>query len=171
MSSVTNTLHYLTTGGASLKFTAQKQEFLIPIIIILRALSGSSAAGNRSGVSDEELYNRILQGDEENTFLKARAELLLQDSRKFEGLNTPNECLAFIGSRFRVLSMKPDSTPDVDIGHMIINRFVLIHLTKYGDKLEFLILLLRKLYSFAAGSSGVDNADSLQNQEILMPGC
>ena len=29
MSSVTNTLHYLTTGGASLKFTAQKQEFLI----------------------------------------------------------------------------------------------------------------------------------------------
>ncbi|KAL7545410.1 hypothetical protein ACHAWF_008756 [Thalassiosira exigua] len=30
--------------------------------------------------------------------------------------------------------------------------------------------MLRKLYSFAAGDCGVDNADSLQNQEILLPG-
>ena len=170
--SITNTVHYLTTGGASLKFTARKQEFLIPIIIILRALSGNSnsSGGSRGGVTDEELYNRILQGDEENTFLKARAELLLQDAQRFEGLNTPNECVAFIGSRFRMLSMKADSTPDLEIGHYIINRFILIHLSSYGDKLECLLLLLRKLYSFAAGDCGVDNADSLQNQEILMPG-
>jgi len=169
-SSITNTLHYLTTGGASLKFTAKKQEFLIPIIIVLRALSGNDAAGNRGGVTDEELYDRILQGDVENTFLKARAELLLQDAQRFEGLNTPNECISFIGSRFRLLSMKADSTPDLAIGHYIINRYILIHLPKYGDKLECLLLLLRKLYSFAAGSCGVDNADSLQNQEILLPG-
>jgi DNA-directed RNA polymerase I subunit RPA2 len=30
--------------------------------------------------------------------------------------------------------------------------------------------MLRKLYSFAAGDCGVDNADSLQNQELLLPG-
>ncbi len=169
-SSITNTVHYLTTGGASLKFTARKQEFLIPVILILRALSGSENGVTSGGVTDEELYNRILQGDEENTFLKARAELLLQDSQRFTGLNTPNECLAYIGANFRMLSMKPDSTPDIDIGHYMINRFILIHLPKYGDKLECLLLLLRKLYSFAAGDCGVDNADSLQNQEILMPG-
>ncbi len=169
-SSITNTVHYLTTGGASLKFIARKQEFLIPIIIMLRALSGSSAVANRGGVTDEELYNRILQGDEENTFLKARAELLLQDAQRFEGLNTPNECIAFIGSRFRMLSAKADSTPDLAIGHYIINRYVLVHLPKYGDKLECLLLMLRKLYSFAAGECGIDNADSLQNQEILLPG-
>ena len=173
--SITNTVHYLTTGGASLKFTARKQEFLIPVILILRALSGgdgssSSGIGGIGGVTDEELYNRILQGDEENTFLKARAELLLQDAQRFTGLNTPNECIAYIGSRFRMLSMKADSTPDVEIGHYIIDRFVLIHCNKYGDKLECLLLLLRKLYSFAAGDCGIDNADSLQNQEILMPG-
>jgi DNA-directed RNA polymerase I subunit RPA2 len=69
-----------------------------------------------------------------------------------------------------MLSMKPDSTPDIDIGHYMINRYILIHLGKYGDKLECLLLLLRKLYSFAAGDCGIDNADSLQNQEILMPG-
>lgn len=30
--------------------------------------------------------------------------------------------------------------------------------------------MLRKLYAFAAGDCGVDNADSLQNQELLLPG-
>ncbi len=168
--SITNTVHYLTTGGASLKFTARKQEFLIPVILILRALSGSENGMPSGGVTDEELYNRILQGDEQNTFLKARAELLLQDAQRFQGLNTPNECIAFIGSRFRMLSMKADSSTDLDIGHYIISRFILIHLPKYGDKLECLLLLIRKMYSFAAGDCGVDNADSLQNQEILMPG-
>jgi len=180
MSSITNTVHYLTTGGASLRFTARKQEFLIPVILIVRALSGAhvraqsaDAAGGGAdmGITDEELYHRIVQGDDNNTFLKARAELLLQDARtRFPRLNTPKECLAYIGSRFRRVSMKAESTGNIEIGKYILRKFVLIHLVDDGDKLECLLLLLRKLYSFAAGDSGVDNADSLQNQEILTPG-
>mmetsp|Transcript_3987 Transcript_3987/g.7658 ORF Transcript_3987/g.7658 Transcript_3987/m.7658 type:complete len:492 (-) Transcript_3987:2463-3938(-) len=179
--SITNTVHYLTTGGASLRFSGRKQEFLIPLILLLRALSwreggNASSAGSGSGavgsggITDEEIYHRILQGDEENTFLKARAELLSQDAQRYTGLDTPKECISYIGSKFRMLSMKADSSPDIEIGHYIINRYILIHLNTYGDKLECLLLLLRKLYSFAAGDCGVDNADSLQNQEILMPG-
>ena len=41
MTTVTNTLHYLTTGGATLKFVARKQEFLLPVVLVMRALSGS----------------------------------------------------------------------------------------------------------------------------------
>ena len=186
--SITNTVHYLTTGGATLKFVARKQEFLIPIILVFRSLSGSQtsssvshqaddAAGGNShsglsmGITDEELYRRIVQGNEGNTFLRARAELLLQEARaRYMNLNTPEECLAYIGSRFRYLSQRCDSTSDVDVGHYMIRRYVLVHLTSYSDKLECLLLLVRKLYAFAAGDCGVDNADSLQNQEILMPG-
>lgn len=178
-SSITNTVHYLTTGGATLKFVARKQEFLIPILIILRALSGpqsasspaDAAGGSTIGISDEELYKRIVQGDESNTFLRARAELLLQDAKaRFPNLNTPDQCLAYIGSRFRRLSQRAETTSDIDIGHYMIRRYVLIHLPSYKDKLECVLLLLRKLYSFAAGDCGVDNADSLQNQELLTPG-
>ena len=179
-SSVTNTVHYLTTGGATIRFVARKQEFLVPVIIFLRALSGPESAtlagdvaagGSAMGITDEELYNRIVQGDDGNTFLVARANLLLQDARARHGtLNTPEECLAFIGSRFRRLSQKSETTSDVEIGHSIIRRYILIHVKCYQDKLESLLMMIRKLYSFAAGDSGVDNADSLQNQEILMPG-
>ena len=184
-SSITNTVHYLTTGAATLRFVARKQELLIPVILVLRALSGPEssstvvgaadmAAGGSTttmGITDEEAYRRIVQGDETNTFLVARAGLLLQDARaRFRQLNTPDECLAYIGSRFRRLSQKAETTSDIDIGHFVVGKYVLIHLQDYRDKLECLLLMLRKLYAFAAGDCGMDNADSLQNQEILLPG-
>jgi DNA-directed RNA polymerase I subunit RPA2 len=131
-SSITNTVHYLTTGGASLKFLARKQEFLIPVILIVRALSGAesemahadaAAGGGSIGITDEELFRRIVQGDEGNTFLRARAELLLQDARaRFGSLNTPDECLAYLGARFRNLSQSAESTSNIGVGHYMIRR-------------------------------------------------
>ena len=187
-SSITNTLHYLTTGGATLRFVLRKQELMIPVILIIRALSGSSqqsgvtttagpadlaagGAASNMGITDEKLYRRIVQGDSSNTFLVARANLLLQDARaRYSNLNTPDECLAYIGTRFRRASQKAETTSDIAIGHYIMRRYVLVHLANYDDKLECLLFMLRKLYSFAAGGCGEDNADSLQNQEILLPG-
>lgn len=122
MSTITNTLHYLTTGGATLKFVARKQEFLLPLVLVMRALSGGDGSTRGHGITDEELYNRIVQGDESNTFVRARAELLLREAKQFNGMQTPEECLAFVGSRFRLMSMKANSTSDVEIGHYIINR-------------------------------------------------
>ncbi|GKZ01462.1 hypothetical protein MPSEU_001096800 [Mayamaea pseudoterrestris] len=179
-SSVTNTVHYLTTGGATMRFVARKQELLVPVIIFIRALSGLesstsaadfAAGGSTMGITDEELYKRIVQGDESNTFLVARAALLLQDARaRYGTLNTPEECLAFIGSRFRRISQKAETTSDIEIGHFVIRRYIMIHVQRYQDKLESLLMMIRKMYSFAAGDCGIDNADSLQNQEILLPG-
>jgi DNA-directed RNA polymerase I subunit RPA2 len=194
-SAITNTIHYLTTGGVNIKFLARKQEFLIPIIIILRALSGTAATmtthhhqnnvptssnwndadmaagGSCMGITDEELYRRIVQGDHQNTFVVARAGLLLQDARaRFGHCNTPHECLAYLGERFRRLSQRAETTSDIDVGHYMIRNYILIHLPNYTDKLECLIFMIRKLYAFAAGDCGPDNADSLQNQEILLPG-
>ena len=79
--------------------------------------------GKGHGITDEELYQRIVQGDETNTFVRARAELLLQEARaQLAGRQTPEECLAYIGNRFRLMSGKANSTSDVAIGHYIVNR-------------------------------------------------
>ena len=180
-SSVTNTVHYLTNGCANLRFVAKKQEFLVPVVLIARALSGSEhptsdadAAGGAGGgglLTDEELYNRLVQGNESNTFLAARATLLLQDARsRYPHLNTSDECLAFLGSRFRRLTQRAQSTTDVQVGHYMLRHYIFIHLSNYKDKLECLFMVVRKLYALAAGECGIDNADSLQNQEILLPG-
>jgi DNA-directed RNA polymerase I subunit RPA2 len=63
---LTVTLHYLTNGDARLRFAIRKQEFLVPVVIMLRALCA---------VTDRELYERALAGDDENTFLSARLEV------------------------------------------------------------------------------------------------
>jgi DNA-directed RNA polymerase I subunit RPA2 len=123
------------------------------------------------GVTDEELYNRIVQGNTSNTFLVARAGLLLQDARaRFPYLNTPIECLEYIGSRFRRIVQKSETTSDAEIGHTMIRKYILIHLAKYRDKLECMLFMLRKLYAFAGGECGPDNPDSLQNHELMLPG-
>lgn len=51
-SAVTITLHYLNNGGATLKFVARKQEFLLPVVVVAKALVD---------ITDKELFDRIVQ--------------------------------------------------------------------------------------------------------------
>jgi DNA-directed RNA polymerase I subunit RPA2 len=86
-SSVTNTLHYLSNGGATLRFVLRKQEFLLPVVLVARALVN---------MSDKELFDRLVQGDTHNTFLTTRLELLLRDFKSFQ-LHTKTDCLTYLG--------------------------------------------------------------------------
>ena len=52
--SATVTLHYLNNGGATLRFVIRKQEFLLPVILVAKALVN---------ISDKELFDRIVRYD------------------------------------------------------------------------------------------------------------
>src|SRR5271170_1335443 len=52
--SVTNNLHYLSNGNAMLRFTWRKQEYVIPIMLILKGLVGAS---------DKEIFEGIAMQD------------------------------------------------------------------------------------------------------------
>lgn len=41
-STTTITLHYLTSGGATLRFALRKQEFLLPVVLVAKALKYAS---------------------------------------------------------------------------------------------------------------------------------
>ena len=58
-------LHYLNNGSATLRFAIRKQEFLVPVLVVLRALGDCT---------DVEIYQRLLQGEHGNMFLAARLE-------------------------------------------------------------------------------------------------
>ena len=85
------TLHYIETGSETLRFSLRKQEFLVPMVMLLRALAACT---------DIEIYERLLQGDYENMFLAARVELLLEDSRRWEGVRSRAGRSASSGSDF-----------------------------------------------------------------------
>jgi DNA-directed RNA polymerase I subunit RPA2 len=159
-SSVTVTLHYLNNGGSTMKFVVRKQEFLVPVVLIAKALVN---------LSDKELYDRIMKGDSSNTFLSTRLELLLRDVKQY-ALSTRGDYCAYLGSHFRGFLPISERTSDEEAGDMLIDRYIFVHTYNRPQKLECLIHMLRKLYAFAQGTCSSDNADALMNHEILLPG-
>eukprot|EP01033_Poteriospumella_lacustris_P006155 gene6155-4419_t len=159
-SSKTITLHYLNNGGATLRFNVRKQEYLVPVVMIAKALMN---------ISDQELFSRIVSGDVNNTFLTTRLELLLRDFKAYN-LRSMEECQEYLGSLFRSFLPISAKTSDLEAGKMLIRQYVFVHLDSFPEKLDCLIFLIRKLFTFVEGKCLPDNADAMCNHELLLPG-
>ncbi|PPR02656.1 hypothetical protein CVT24_002139 [Panaeolus cyanescens] len=158
--SVTNTLHYLQNGSAMLRFTWRKQEYVVPIMLILKALVSAS---------DKEIFEGIMMQDYGNTFLSDRIELLLRSFKTYS-LHTGDQCLEYLGDKFRVILNLPEDWSNAAQGAWLIQKLVLVHLQSPRDKFRMLLFMLRKLYSTVSGACCPDNPDSPQHQEVLLPG-
>jgi DNA-directed RNA polymerase I subunit RPA2 len=159
-SSITITLHYLDTGAITLRLVIRKQEFLLPVVLVAKALGG---------VSDREIFDRVLQLDRNNTFMAARLELLLRDTKRFK-VDTISECRAYLGHHFRGFLPISERYTDVEAGEILINKYLFVHANKHSDKLECLLHMMRKLLTFAQDGCFGDNTDALMNHELLLPG-
>ncbi|CEH13906.1 dna-directed rna polymerase i complex subunit rpa2 [Ceraceosorus bombacis] len=191
--SFTNTVHYLTNGGVTLRFSMRKSEYMIPVVMLLKSLVSAT---------DKEIFSDLVQGDFDNTFLADRVELLLRGFKSY-GLWTGEQCCEYLGDKFRVAMATPEdwsnfqvgselikrmvlphldtprdkvamATPEdwsnFQVGSELIKRMVLPHLDTPRDKYNMLIFMMHKLYSLVAGDCCPDNPDSPQHQEILLPG-
>lgn len=127
--SVTNTMHYLSTGGATLRFAWRKNEYMIPLMLVLKALVDAS---------DLEIFEGLVQGEEDNTFLTDRVELLLRGFKAY-GLQTGKQCLAYLGGKFRIVLGVPEDWADERVGSWLIERVVLVHLPSPRDKFRMLL--------------------------------
>ncbi|KAJ1438517.1 hypothetical protein B484DRAFT_444535 [Ochromonadaceae sp. CCMP2298] len=159
-SSATLTLHYLNNGGATLRFVLRKQEYLLPVVLVAKCLAD---------LSDKEMFDRIVAGDTENTFLTTRLELLLRDFKSYR-LHSRSQCLTFLGSLFRASLPIGESTSDEDAGVQLIQMYLFVHCEGVGDKLECMLHMMRKLFSFVQGKCVADNADAFSNHDLLLPG-
>ena len=157
--SQTITVHYLSNGECTLRFAYRRQEFLVPVVLILRALIDAS---------DEEIYEQITQNTND-TFVAERTELLLREFSRYH-LYTQEQCLNYLGSRFHVVFDVPDRFTDKEIGELLIKRWIFVHLGHNSEKFNLLVFMIQKLYSLAAGQCLPDNSDSPMNQEILVGG-
>ena len=127
--SITNTLHYLSNGSAMLRFSWRKQEYVVPIMLILKALTGSS---------DKEVFEGIMMQDYENTFLTDRVELLLR-SYKMYNLYTGDQCLEYLGDKFRVVLGLPEDWNNKAVGLWLIQKLVLVHIDSAREKFKLLL--------------------------------
>ena len=145
-------------------------EFFIPFVMLLKALRPTT---------DREIFERAValvpraSPLVDRQFIADRVELMLHDNKR-HGLRTCEQHLAYIGSRFRIgiQGLSKTTNSDAEFGRHLIRRFILVHLGEnaVSAKFDLLILMLRKLYSFASGACCADNPDSPMNQELLLPG-
>ena len=169
--SQTNVLHYLNDGNVTFRFSWRKAEYLVPVIMILKALIHTN---------DREIFENIVgpasSTGAKNTFVTDRVELLLRTYKAY-GLNGRAQTRAYLGEKFQPVLGIPSTTPFQEAGGEFLRRVVLPHLGNQDvsdeqdrDKFNMLLFMIRKLYTVAAGGCSIDNVDAVANQELLLGG-
>ena len=159
-SGVTLTLHYLKKGDAMVSFVINKQQFFISIYLLLRCLRETT---------DKQIFNEIIRGDFDNSFIRDRIEFILHEGKR-HGVFKRRDALSLVGSRFRVALEAAPSLSDEEVGEHLLENYILVHLDDCDDKFCLLIFMLQKLLRYVNGSCVEDNSDALANQEILTAG-
>lgn len=159
-SSQTNVLHYLNDGNVTFRFSWRKNEYLVPVMMILKALAETN---------DREIFDGIVGPETCNSFLTDRLELLLRSYKSYN-VYSRNENLAYLGDKFRVVMGASNDITEVEVGALVLKRIVLVHLDDNRAKFRQLLFMIRKLYSLVAGECCPDNPDAVQHQEILLGG-
>lgn len=162
--SQTISLHYLSDGNVTLRFSHLRQEYLIPVLLILRALKPTT--------NDREIFNGIVQSDLADTFLTGRVERLLREYHQCSMLYTRASCLSYLGSKFQVVMRGNDQLSEEDIGRLLLKKMILVHIDEHdtASKFNLLLFMMRKLYTLVEGKCSPDNPDSPMHHEILLPG-
>ncbi|KAL8370558.1 hypothetical protein RB595_000774 [Gaeumannomyces hyphopodioides] len=169
--SQTNVLHYLNDGNVTFRFSWRKNEYLVPVMMVLKALVETN---------DREIFEGLCgpPGSKgvENSFLTDRVELLLRTYKAY-GLYSKSKTRAYLGEKFRVVLGVPETMSHYEVGTEFLRKIVLVQLGSVevteqqdSDKFRMLLVMMRKLYALVAGECAVDNPDAVQNQEILLGG-
>jgi DNA-directed RNA polymerase I subunit RPA2 len=170
--SQTNVLHYLNDGNVTFRFSWRKNEYLVPVVMVLKALVETT---------DREIYEGIVgpagsEGLEARQFVTDRVELLLRTFKAYSLYNR-SQTREYLGSKFRIVLGVPDDVRDENAGAEFLRKIVLPHLGCYevadandGDKFRMLLFMVKKLYALVEGECSIDNPDAVSSQEILLPG-
>ncbi|XP_069110170.1 LOW QUALITY PROTEIN: DNA-directed RNA polymerase I subunit RPA2-like [Argopecten irradians] len=159
-SGITNILHYLSNGTATLNFTYNKEMFFVPVVFILKALMK---------VTDKYIYDELIQGKEDDSYYKGCIVAMLRQTQD-EGLLTQSSILKLIGERFRVKLDLPPWYTDAEVANYLLKYCIAIHLESNTDKFNLLLYMTRKLFAFARGECAEESADNTMYQEVLLGG-
>jgi DNA-directed RNA polymerase I subunit RPA2 len=154
-------LHYMTSGSVNLGLAIERQEFYVPIGIIIRATTDSSDA--------EIFLQSAHETNLENHLMKDCICQCLREATD-AGILTRIEALRHLGKYFRNVLLGQGFVNDVEIGEIFISNYIFTHLKRNREKSNLLFFMLQKLMALVQGLCKPDNPDTLAHQEILLPG-
>ena len=155
-------LYYTNDGNICLGVVYRKQEFLIPVIVLLKALLETT---------DVQIYNKLVKGNATNSEISDRVEVLLRVSKSLS-LHSKDQCLSYLGSRFRgeLNLLYASDVSDKEVGQIFMDELICVHCHTNLDKFNSLLGMIDKLYALVGEKIQPDNLDSLINQDVLLSG-
>jgi len=158
-------LHYMRNGSVKVAFQYKRQEYFIPLCILLRSLATCS---------DIELYEHLyvqlnVSLGAQESYVKERLSIMERECHELR-IKTHFDALSYIGRNFRANIGADCGESDISVGERVLAEFICIHLKRSAEKLSLLLIMLKKLFAMVTGECIPDNPDSLLNQEVLLPG-
>ena len=164
LTTLTNTLHYCRDGTCFFKFSHDKNENLIPMLVVAYALAPD-------GMTDFGLAQALCGGDRTDKYIGERVQVMMQAMLACDfRVSSKLSALQFLGDQFRSPLQMPSYWTDVQVGLYIVRRFMLVHCNDTGDKFVTLTLMFQKLLALSSGKIKPENCDALSTQEALLPG-
>ncbi|THD25069.1 DNA-directed RNA polymerase subunit beta [Fasciola hepatica] len=152
-------LHWLMNGEPTLAFVVEREQFFVPISILLRALVAKT---------EFEIFDDIRRGSGESLSLEESAMRILVHL-KDDDYNSQTRALSYLGRLFRGRMHVSSGASDEDAGTYLLKQFLAIHLDSFVDKYHLLCLMIRKLHAFVLGQCCEESNDNLMFQEVLLP--
>jgi len=154
-------LHYLGNGTIHCRIIFKKQEFFIPVVLLLKVFSG---------VSDKFIFDSLTSFDPKDDYLRKRAVLMIRESYLIFGNQSILELKGFLGKIFNLIAPKEYYQTNEFIEN-ILNENIFVHLgTDNVKKFQLLMSMIHRLILVQRGISSEDNPDSFDSQEFLLPG-
>ena len=154
-------LHYLTSGSIYVRIIVGRQEFFIPVIIILKGLLE---------ISDKQLLHIFTNFNPKDNFLRVRGMNMIKDGHKLCDISCKKNVLNFLGKIFNTV-VDSKFSDNFEIAEYFFSEYLFIHLgSDNRSKFDLLLLMIQKLLSVYKGNSKEDNPDSIDSQEFLLPG-
>ncbi|CAI2727229.1 unnamed protein product [Schistosoma spindalis] len=152
-------LHWLVNGEPALAFIVEREQFLVPVSIILRALVKKT---------EFEIFDDIRRGCGESFSLEENAMRILIRLKDDE-YSSQTRALCYLGGLFRKRMNVPDRLSDEEAGKFLLSEYIAIHLSSFLDKYHLLCFMIKKLHAFVSGLCCEESNDNPMFQEVLLP--
>ncbi|XP_050434808.1 DNA-directed RNA polymerase I subunit RPA2 [Adelges cooleyi] len=161
LTTVTNTLHYLTDGTAKLMIPIKKKIFYAPVFLILKCLTNNS---------DENIFRHIIKGHEDDLYFKGSVMEMMRSLHE-SNIHSQEDAKEYIGTMFRPKFYElPEWKTNKEVCDHLMRSYVLIHLHTDYDKFKLLVFMLQKLFSIAQNKCSLEGADAVMMQELMLGG-
>ena len=168
----TISLHYRRDGTCWLRFSYMKNEYLLPMVLVLHALHDCS---------DLFIFQQLVDGEPTESFVTERVVAMLDlHAHEYPHVVDQEAALVHLAEAFGIVLPEGRLTQTEiagnarfskkELGALLIRRMFFVHTENGWEKFQTLVLMFRKLVAMVSGKIRPDNPDAMDAHDLMTPG-